>query len=283
MKERVEEIRWYAEKRLGMIKENIEESASIRHTILRVDLRRKSAQPFMDEVVLESRVSLYINGYHYSVMTVTPLEIRELAIGHLMADGLIDKLDDILELKISKGRVDVQLSKEPPIGKTRIISTECGSGERKMSPRIWMKIKKQSSSVRFASQAIIEAIKNLNSSAETYRKTGGTHAAALMDGQGCILAVSEDISRHNAVDKVIGKAVLQGLDFKETFLTSSGRITSDIVIKAANVGIPVIVSISAPTDKGIKLANMMGLTLIGFARGKRFNIYAHPERIITDF
>jgi len=266
-----------------MIKERIEEPTSIRHTILRVDLRRKSAQPFLDEVVLESQVSLYINSYHYSVMSVTPLEIRELTIGHLMAEGLIDKPDEILELKISKRRVDVQLSKEPPIGKTRIISTECGSGERKRPPRIWMRLKRQRSSVRLASQAIIEAVKNLNSSAEIYRKTGGTHAAALMDRQGRILAVSEDISRHSAVDKVIGKAVLQGLDFKETFLTSSGRITSDIVIKAANVGIPVIASISAPTDKGIKLADMMRITLIGFARGKRFNIYTHPERISIDF
>jgi len=263
-----------------MIEENPEKSASTRHKTLRVDLRKKSAQSFMDEVVLESQVSLYINGYHYSVMSVTPFEIRELAIGHLMAEGLIDKMDEILELKISKGRVDIQLSKKLLMEKTRIISTECGPGERKIPPQIWMELKKQNFPVRFASQAIIEAAKNLNLSAETYRKTGGTHAAALMDEQGCILAVSEDISRHSAVDKVIGKAVLQGLNFKEIFLTSSGRITSDIVIKAANVGIPMIVSISAPTDKGIKLAKMMGLTLIGFARGKRFNIYAHPERII---
>ncbi len=236
----------------------------------------------MDEVVLESQVSLYINGSHYSVMTVTPFEIKELSIGHLMAEGIISNLHEILELKISKGRVDVQLSKESPMEKTRIIPAECGSGKKKIPPRIWMKPKKPSS-VRFTPKAIIEAAKNLNFSAETYRKTGGTHAAALIDNQGRILAVSEDISRHSAVDKAIGKALLQGLDFKEMFLASSGRITSDIVIKAANAGIPLIVSISAPTDKGIKLAEMMGLTLIGFARGKRFNIYAHPERIDFDF
>jgi len=263
-----------------MLKENAEEPVSTQHKILRVDLKRKSAQSFPDEVVVESQVSLYINGHHYSVMSITPFEIRELAIGHLMAEGIINKMDEIIELKISKRRIDVQLSRELPIEKTRIISTECGSGERKISPRVWMKLKKENSPVRFTSQAIMEAIKNLNSSAEIYRKTGGTHAAALMDKQGGILAVSEDISRHSAVDKVIGKAVLRGLDFKETFLTSTGRITSDIVIKAANVGVPMIVSISAPTDKGIKLATMMGLTLIGFARGKRFNIYAHHERII---
>lgn len=263
-----------------MLKENTRESASTQHKILRIDLRRESARSFIDEIVVESQVSLYINGYHYSVMSITPLEIKELAIGHLRAEGIVNKMDEIIELKIGKGRIDVQLSKEPPIGKTRVISTECGFGERKIPPRIWMKPKKQISSVKFTSEAIMEAIKNLNSSAEIYRRTGGTHAAALMDRQGRILAISEDISRHSAVDKVIGKAVLQSLDFKETFLASTGRITSDIVIKAANVEIPVIVSISAPTDKGIKLAKMMGLALIGFARGKRFNIYAYPEKII---
>jgi len=263
-----------------MPKENAEEPVSIRHTVLKIDMRRNSVQSFMDEIVVESQVSLYINGHPYAMFSVTPFEIKELIVGHLMAEGIIDKLDEIVELKIDKERVDVQLSKEVPMGNMRIVSTECGSRGRKIPPQIWMNPKKQGSSIKFTSQAIMAAAKNLNSSAETYRKTGGTHAAALMDEQGCILAVSEDISRHSAVDKAIGKAVLQGLDFKEMFLTSSGRITSDIVIKAANVRIPVIVSISAPTDKGVKLAEMMGVTLIGFARGRRFNIYAHPERVV---
>ena len=223
-----------------MLRENSEESVSTRHTILRIDMRRKLIRSFMDEVVVESQLSLYINGRLYSILSMTPFEIKELIVGHLMAEGIINKLDEIVELKIGKRRVYVKLSKEMLMEKIRIISTECGSGERRIPPRIWMKLKKQRSLIRFASQAVIEAVKNLNSSAETYRKTGGAHAAALMDGQGRILAVTEDISRHSAVDKVIGKAVFQGLDFKEIFLTSSGRITSDIVIKAANIGLSLI-------------------------------------------
>jgi len=263
-----------------MIKGNTEGSSLIRHMTLRVDLGRRSAQQFADEIVSESQVSLYINGSYYSAMTILPFEIKELVVGHLTVEGIIEKIDDILELEISKQRIDIQLRKELPMRKTRIISTECGSEERSIPPRIWMKPKKQDSTIRLVSQVIIEAVKNLNLSAEIYRRTGGTHSAALMNKQGCIMLISEDISRHSAVDKVIGKAILQGLNFKEVFLTSSGRITSDIVIKAANVGIPIIVSVSAPTDKGIKLADMMRITLIGFARGKRFNIYTHPEKII---
>jgi len=265
-----------------MLKEKREESISTRHEVLKVDLRRNSIQSFMDDIVVEGQVTLYINGRPYSTLSVTPFEIKELAVGHLMAEGMIGKLDEIIELKISEGRVDVQLSKEIPIEETQIISTECGSPGRKISPRIWMKNKMKTGSIKFSPQAIMNAIKNLNSLAETYRKTGGTHAAALMDEHTNLLAISEDIGRHNAVDKVIGKAVLQGLNFNATFLASTGRVTSDIVIKSANVGIPMVISISAPTDKGIKLAEMMGLTLVGFARGKRFNIYTHPERIILN-
>jgi len=263
-----------------MLKEKREESVSTRREVLRVDLRRNSIQSFMDDIVIEGQITLYINGRPISTLSVTPFEIKELTIGHLMAEGIIKKPDEIVELKISEERVDVQLDKEIPTEEIRIISTECGSPGRKISPRIWMKSKMKTGSIKFSSQAIMNAIKNLNSFAETYRKTGGTHAAALMDEHSNLLAISEDISRHNAVDKVIGKAALQGLNFDATFLASTGRVTSDIVIKAANVGIPMVTSISAPTDKGIKLAKMMGLTLIGFARGKRFNIYTHPERII---
>lgn len=256
------------------------ESASVQLKILRVDLGKGSAQPLTDDVVSESQISLYVNGHHYLVISVTPLDIREFVIGHLMAEGMIKEPDEILELRIDEGRIDIQLRTEPPIGTARFIPSGCGSGGRKISPKVWMKPKGRTPLVKFTSQAIIEAARSLNLSAETYRKTGGTHSAALIDEHGRILALSEDIGRHTAVDKVIGKAVLKGVDLKRVLLASSGRLTSDIVTKAANVGIPVIVSLSAPTDMGVKIAEMAGLTLIGFARGRRFNIYAHPERII---
>jgi len=92
------------------------------------------------------------------------------------------------------------------------------------------------------------------------------------------LAFSEDIGRHNAIDKVVGRAALRGVNFRRPLLASTGRLAAEMVVKAANVGIPVIVSLAAPTDKGMNVAEMVGLTLIGFVRGKRFNIYTYPER-----
>jgi formate dehydrogenase accessory protein FdhD len=131
-------------------------------------------------------------------------------------------------------------------------------------------------------EVILNSVHSLNSIAETFRKTGGVHAAAIFNDHGNLLAFAEDVGRHNAVDKVIGIAALNKTDFDECFLALSGRLTGDIVLKAARVGIPIIASLAAAIDSGIALAEDADLTLIGFVRGKRMNIYNFPERIDFD-
>lgn len=266
------------------VSESPEQPLTVKHDILKVNLRKGSAESLRDEIVVESRLRVYVNDEHYAVFSFSPSEVKELIIGHLLAEGIIDRLEMIKSLKISKNRVDVYLTEKIELRlskKPRLILTECGGSEGNIPPHLWMKARgvKDISSVRVNSQTIIRAVEALNSKAYVFRKTGGVHASALLDENGRTLTFAEDIGRHNALDKVIGKAALEGVDFKGTLLASTGRLTSEMVIKAANVGIPIIVSMSAPTDKGIKIAEMTDLTLIGFARGKRFNIYAHPERV----
>ncbi|MCW4020200.1 MAG: formate dehydrogenase accessory sulfurtransferase FdhD [Candidatus Bathyarchaeota archaeon] len=266
-------------------RERTAQPLTTKHEIMRVNLRKDSAEKMKDEVIVEGRTELYINNEHYAVFLFSPFDVKELAIGHLLSGGIIESLSEIKSIDISKGRINVLLTKEVSFGPSRtpkLIRTECGSGARSIPPRLWMKIKgpRDAVSVRFDPQTVIEAVGTLNSSADVFRRTGGTHAAALFDESGNALAFSEDIGRHNAIDKVIGKAALKGVDFRRILLASTGRLTSEMVIKAAHVGIPIIVSISAPTDKGIKTAEMMGMTLIGFVRGKRFNIYTHRERVL---
>jgi len=261
-----------------------EQPLTLEREILRVNPRKDSIEPSKDEVIVEDRIELYINNEHYAVFSFSPSQIKELVVGHLLTEGIIDKPEEVQSLETSKGRAYVQLSKKAKLRrseKPRIILTECGNGVGKIPPDLWMKtgIFKNSPSVRLNSQTILKAVETLNSQACMYRKTGGTHASALLDENGKVLAFSEDIGRHNAIDKVVGKAALEGSDFKRTLLASTGRLTSEMVMKAARVGIPVVVSISAPTDKGIKIAEMVGLTLVGFARGGRFNIYTYSGRI----
>jgi len=264
-------------------KEDLNQPPIVKHEVLRVKLREDSIESVIDEIVVEDKIDVYINGEHYAAFTLLPSDIKELIIGHLLSEGIISRIEMVNDLKISKKKADVYVDKVKILAlkKPRIILAGCGDSW-KAPAQLWMKPKgsRNSSLIKVSSETVMKASEILNSIAKVYRRTGGTHASALLDENGKLLALSEDISRHNAVDKVIGKAALNNVDFRRTLLASTGRLTSEIVIKAANMEVPIIVSISAPTDKGIKIAEIAGITLIGFTRGKRFNIYANPHRIL---
>jgi FdhD protein len=133
--------------------------------------------------------------------------------------------------------------------------------------------------LKVKAEVLLESVAKLNYAADIFRKTGGTHVAAIYKSDGSLLALAEDVGRHNAVDKVIGVCALKKVDFSEVFLTLSGRLTGDIVAKAARLGIPVIGSLSAAIDSGIAVAKSVDLTLVGFARGRRLNVYTCAKRI----
>lgn len=113
----------------------------------------------------------------------------------------------------------------------------------------------------------------MNSQAHIFKITGGTHVSALLGENGSVITFAEDVGKHNAVDKVVGEAAMKDAVFERSVLATTGRLTFEIVVKAVNVGVPMIVFLSAPTNKGVKIAETIGLTLIGFTRGKRFNVY----------
>jgi formate dehydrogenase accessory protein FdhD len=129
---------------------------------------------------------------------------------------------------------------------------------------------------------ILQCVNRLNSDAKIFGKTGGAHVAAIYRGGGDQEALAEDVGRHNAVDKVIGIGALSNVDFGMCFLALSGRLTSDIVLKAARVGLPIVASLAAAIDSGIAIASDAKLTLVGFVRGKRMNIYTYANRILLE-
>ncbi len=261
------------------------EEPIVEYEILRVDLKSCSTLRLRDRIVFERHVELYLNGELYVVFSASPFQIRELAVGHLLAEGLIEGLDDIEKVEASAGRVNVYLSRDIRLdGRVQRILSACGGGV-KVPPGSWMKPGRfiGSLKVKFSPQIVLDAVKRLNSEAHVFKDTGGTHASALFSVDGQLLAFSEDIGRHNAVDKVIGRAAINGVDFNGVLLASTGRLTSEMVVKAATVGIPVVASMAAPSDMGVKIAESAGLTLIGFVRGGRFNVYTHPERIVIGF
>lgn len=252
----------------------------VNYEVLRFNGLRGGLEALKDVVAVEDMINLYINGKLYTVLHCTPSQIRELVIGRLLTDGIISKLDDILEFNFYENDAHVRLSEErlqSVLDKPAIIAAICAGSmpphtlgaPRRMRPL----------HVQFGVGAILKAVEALNFRSAIFRASGGTHAAALVDEGGEVVAFAEDVGRHNAADKVIGEAATKGLDFDNLILASTGRLTSEMVIKAALIMVPVMVSLSAPTSMGIKIAEAFGLTLIGFARLGRFNIYTAPDRI----
>jgi len=253
--------------------------------IVRVDVAAGRTEKKTDYVAEEKPLHLFLNRTQYATIFCSPSNLKELAIGHVISEGIIKSVEEIerTSLKDEVCRIylkdDVDIEKRLRVSQrfSRVILSACGSESPFLPQPHLARIR---SDLRVRAEIILDAIHNLDSTAETYRKTGGVHAAAIFKSDGTVVAFAEDVGRHNAVDKVIGITSLVKTDLDHCFLALSGRLTSDIVFKAARVRIPIIASLAAAIDSGIEVAKRANLTLIGFVRGRRMNIYAFPERIV---
>jgi formate dehydrogenase accessory protein FdhD len=163
---------------------------------------------------------------------------------------------------------------------SRLIVSACGSISHRSLSELLDSIELEPLPTwKIEAKTVLECVRRLNTLADTFRKTGGVHIAALFKRDGTLVAFAEDVGRHNAVDKAVGTALLWGHDLGECFLASSGRLTGDIVLKAARVGIPIVASLAAAIGTGVEVADKASLTLVGFVRGNRMIIYTCPERI----
>jgi FdhD protein len=197
-------------------------------------------------------------------------------------------VNDILEMRFEEGnRCFVTLSQgdssnQVTISKpfSRLIVSSCGNVSHGSLSELLNQIQLNPlPKWRIDPQTISKTVRSLNFQAKVFRKTGGVHVAALFRQDGTLVVLAEDVGRHNAVDKVIGNAAQGHEDLNGCFLALSGRITGDIVLKTARVGIPILASLSAAVDSGLEVAEKVGSTLIGFVRGKRMNVYTSPDRI----
>jgi formate dehydrogenase accessory protein FdhD len=253
--------------------------------IVKIDLSTCKAQRVKDYVAEEKPLFIFLNRTHYATVFCSPTNLKELAVGHMLAEGIVKSIEEIDEIRLKqKGTCQVTLKTNVDLEKRlkllkpsfRIILSACGSP----SPyQYFGRLPKIRSDLKVKAETIHDSVNYLNSIAETFRKTGGVHVAAVYDADGNLLALAEDVGRHNAVDKVIGMASLKKTDFNECFLALSGRLTGDIALKAARIGIPIMASLAAAIDSGISVAEETHLTLAGFVRGKRINVYSFPERV----
>ncbi len=223
----------------------------------------------------------------------TPGNDEELALGFLLGEGLIANLADFQESapaetnargeSIATWRVGLV---RPPsedlerVSRSLLTSSACGMCGRVSLEGLPWRPQHRRATRRPLSSALLCALpEKLRGQQVTFFSTGGSHGAALCDASGEVLLVREDVGRHNAVDKLMGAALLQGLAVEEGILVLSGRASFELLQKASVAGIGVVVAVGAPSSLAVTLAHAAGITLLGFARGNRFNVYSHADRI----
>ncbi len=233
------------------------------------------SQPIMEKVVKDEEIELIANDTLKRKFSISPDSLKEFAVGYLMGEGLIRSLENINEINIDDHTINVQVDMENfDIIQELVVGSDCFGGWRQKIEFV----NKVESEFTVDKETIINSFNRLKESASIWQETGGTHVAALIYKDKFLSR--EDVSRHVAVDKVIGAGLLEEVDFKNSFIIYSGRMPADMLIKIARVGIPVLASNAAPTTSGYAVAQEAGVCMLGFVRGDRFNIYSHAERIL---
>ncbi|MGB9787009.1 MAG: formate dehydrogenase accessory sulfurtransferase FdhD [Infirmifilum uzonense] len=207
-----------------------------------------------ERVATEYEFELIVNGARIGFFSCSPTLLEEFAVGHLLSTG--HRVRDGYEFRASDGRVEIH-------------------GEL-----VKLDYAGRNGSQAFRAKDILRAVQALGDLGVGFRETGALHGALCFDPEGRILGHVEDVSRHCAVDKCLGLLARNGVDLSRVGLAVTCRLTKSIVEKAVRVGVPLVASRAAPTLEGIKAAVDAGLTVVGFVRKDRFNVYAHPERLI---
>lgn len=225
------------------------------------------------DVAVEEVMNIVLNGECVTALPALPALLREMTVGFLICEGMVENFWDITSVRQENGSIicETRDGKAAPWKGHQCCSVG-GSAIRDL--------KTIKSGIRMKADGILKAVDQLNERAKLWRRTGATHTSIICDSAGQILASCEDVSRSSSVDKTVGAALLAGVDLTQCALITSGRLSGVMVAKAARAGFPVLVSRSAPVDSGVELAQRIGMTLVGFARGPRLYVYSGEERIL---
>lgn len=241
----------------------IPERAAI-HSVATLSIAATGVRERREEVAVEEPFAIQLGGETLAVTMRTPGHDDELRAGFLLAEG-----------HDPRGAPAARIVKRGTLS-----SAACGVCGRDDIEELVARLAPVSATTRFAPAAIVQAMQRLPEHQPAFARTGGLHAAALFSRTGELLVAREDVGRHNAVDKVLGRAALDGrLPLSEQLLAVSGRTSFEIVQKSVMAGVPALVAISAPSSLAVELAERFGVLLIGFARGAGFTVYAGRFRL----
>jgi len=236
-------------------------------------VRGSRADEVAGEIVREQPLTLSVNGEKFLTLLCSPVKLEALVVGYLWMEKVIASLDEVTRVEVSPvdGHAEVTLSHPVTLPTERILTSGCGGGitfriDHRLFPRL-------ASSLRVAPETLSTQMKDLFAAAVHYRESRGIHGAALSDGER-LLVVAEDVGRHNAVDKVKGEALLRGIPTEDRILLSTGRVSSEMLLKAARMGVPLVASRTSPTEMAVALAEQLNITVCGYVRPDSLNLYA---------
>lgn len=238
-----------------------------------------------DRVVIEAPVTIYLNGEELVTLLCTPEKIDRLALGFIRSEGLLATFDDLSSIRVreEEGLVEVELKNRSDLAEKlygkRTVTSGCGKGTIFFNVLDSLRSKPLTGKMQLTADTIHSLMNDLQQKADLFRMTGGVHSAALADSEKVIFFY-EDIGRHNAIDKIIGECLLGSVSTDDKIIVTSGRLSSEVLLKAAKLKIQLLISRAAPTSLSIELAETLNITLVGFVRGKRMNIYSHNWRVI---
>lgn len=225
----------------------------------------------------EMPLTIFINEQETVTILCTPTMLTQLVLGFLYSEEIITNMREVASMRICQDEpiADVRLTKtEYALPPRRTLTSGCGSG-------VSFKTQKQrvDSDLVVTPKEVLSLMKQLYQRQDLFRQCGGIHCSALCDHKQ-ILVVAEDIGRHNTLDKIMGECLIRGLPTQDRLLLTTGRISSEMLLKAARMQTPVVVSRSSPTELAISLGNDLGITVIGYARGSRLSVFSGEERLL---
>lgn len=254
------------------------------HQIIKVD--ENSCREIDDLVVRETALTVYVNSKEVATLVCSPWDQKFLAVGFLCAEGILKKRENLKTVELDGGRGVVSIETTSDLDLTdsvilkRCITPSAGrSGTSVHFSADSALPQPVNSQLKIKVETALKLAADLQERSCLFQRTGGVHNAALAQGEE-ILIFQEDIGRHNTLDKIHGQCFLEGIPTDDKLIIFSGRVSSEILLKAARMGVPILISRSAPTDLAIKLAEDLQITVLGFVRGNRLSVYAHRERVI---
>ncbi len=232
------------------------------------------------ETIVETPVSLTVNGDVWITFMCTPIQLEALSLGFLYNEGIIQGMDEVADARVCEhgDNVDVWLNHdaEQPTNWRR--TSGCTGGVTAVDLLAKPNVDFGKNRFQVQPEAIMEMVEKLFESQELYRDTGGVHTSALSDGEK-VLVAADDIGRHNTLDKIAGLCLMENIWPEHRVLITTGRISSEMLQKAAALNAPILISRTSPSSLSIEMAERYGITLIGYARKHRFNVYSNAERV----